>query len=240
MRKPLLLLTILLAACFSVSASAQNNRQMPKSAQSVSGRWNDYERSRYFGVRIGVNTSQLFFRGCPASTSSMTGMNLGFFAGWKITQTAPLFFETGVVYMGGGAYINEDDPKHITMREHNLDLPLIFKYKFSTRAEDLYIQPLFGLYMAFGVGGETRIYDPIPEAREKRSTFGKGGLRAFDLGLKMGCGISFRNLYFELAYSLGLLNIASDSFDRDQLLHYDHFDNHLRNGVLSASIGIDF
>lgn len=244
--KLFILLTILLV-CPIDNVLAQNSKQMPKNASTVARRWNDYERSKYFGVRIGINASQLFFRGCPALTSSMAGMNLGVVAGWKVTNTAPLFFETGLYYMGRGAYINDDDPKHISMREHNFDIPLLMKYKFSTPAEDLYIQPFFGMYMSFGIGGETRIYDDNPDLRDKHDTFRSGGLRAFDLGLKLGCGMSYRNFYFELAYSLGLLNAASSNFDsdnehlwNDHLLKYDHFDNHLRNGVLSATIGIDF
>ena len=49
------------------------------------------------------------------------------------------------------------------------------------------------MYFACGVGGQTKLY----EVRVKRSSFGNDRYGRFDAGIRLGCGLSFQNFYFE-------------------------------------------
>ena len=238
---------VVLLACVTLSqAMAQNPNQMPRKAQSInlSERWGNYERRQYFGVRFGMNVSQVMFSGTTVDNSSRTGINGGIVAGFMLAKTTPIFFETGILYQGRGAYINSGKIDKVTIREHFFEFPILFKYKIQTNAEHLKIQPFFGGFIAVGLGGDTRFYQaditkyPVDAlGRYKRGTFSNGGLRAFDTGLKMGCGMSYRNLYIELSYTIGLMNAAQDEFED---FDYDKFDNTIHNGSFAATLGLDF
>lgn len=236
----------ILLAFVATGLSAQNPNQMPRKPQAInlSERWGDYERHQYFGVRFGMNVSQLMFFGTNVDNSSRIGFNGGLVAGFMLSKSTPVFIETGLLYQGKGAYINNDRDDRVTIRQHYLEIPAVFKYKIQTGVEHFKVQPFLGIFMGFGVSGETRFYQadatiyPVDSrGRYKRDTFSSGGLRAFDLGLKTGCGFSARNFYFELAYSIGLLNVARDSFSD---FAYDNFDNSIHTGCFSATIGLDF
>lgn len=229
-----------------MEAVAQNSHQMPRRTQvmNISERWSDYERPQYFGVRFGMTASQLIFSGPSVDNSTRIGINGGIVAGFRLSKNVPIFFETGLMYQGKGAYINGGDADEIDIRAHFLELPLIFKWKIHTRVDYLKVQPLFGGFLAVGVAGETRFYQADPTVygtdalgRYKRGTFSDGSLRAFDAGLRVGCGISYRNFYAELTYSISLTNAAQDEF---QDFGYDSFDNTIRHGCLAFTLGLDF
>ena len=244
MRKNIILGFLLAFAAANISA--QNPNQMPKKAQAInlSERWGNYERSQYFGVRFGMNVSQVMFYGPDVDNSSRVGFNGGLVAGFMLSKSTPIFIETGLLYQGKGAYVNNDRDDRVTIRQHFLEIPAVFKYKIQTGVEHFKVQPFVGMFMAFGVSGETRFYGADParypvdsRGRYKRDTFSEGGLRAFDLGIKMGCGLSMRNFYFELGYSIGLVNAARDSFND---FGFDNFDNSIHTGCFSTTLGLDF
>ena len=236
----------LLLTLAAISLQAQNPKQMPRRAQAInlSERWGNYERSQYFGVRFGLNVSQLMFYGTDVDNNSRAGFNGGLVAGFMLAKSTPIFLETGLLYQGKGAFVNNDRADRVTIRQHFLEIPVLFKYKIHTGVDYLKVQPFFGAFMAFGVSGDTRFYEADPakyevdsQGRYKRGTFSNGGLRAFDFGLKMGCGLSVRNFYIELGYSIGLVNAARDSFTD---FGYDSFDNSIHTGCFSTTLGLDF
>ena len=217
MRKNIILGFLLAFAAANISA--QNPNQMPKKAQAInlSERWGNYERSQYFGVRFGMNVSQVMFYGPDVDNSSRVGFNGGLVAGFMLSKSTPIFIETGLLYQGKGAYVNNDRDDRVTIRQHFLEIPAVFKYKIQTGVDHLKAVDSRGRY--------------------KRDTFSEGGLRAFDLGIKMGCGLSMRNFYFELGYSIGLVNAARDSFND---FGFDNFDNSIHTGCFSTTLGLDF
>ena len=108
MRKNIILGFLLAFAAANISA--QNPNQMPKKAQTInlSERWGNYERSQYFGVRFGMNVSQVMFYGPDVDNSSRVGFNGGLVAGFMLSKSTPIFTETGLLYQGKGAYVNND------------------------------------------------------------------------------------------------------------------------------------
>lgn len=236
----------ILACLLSLQGFAQNPNQMPKKAQRIdlSERWGNYERRQYFGIRFGMNVSQVMFYGPDVDNSSRLGLNGGIVAGFMLAKTAPIFLETGLLYQGKGAYINGGKKNEITIRQHFLEIPILFKYKIQTNVDNLKIQPFLGGFIAIGLGGETRFYHADPQfypvderGRYKRGTFSDGAFRAFDAGLKMGCGMSYRNLYVELSYTIGIMNAAQKEFND---FGFDNFDNSIHNGNFAITLGLDF
>lgn len=198
-------------------------------------RWFDYNRSLYYGVRLGVNAPQLFFRHMGSiERSSKAGLGVGLVIGRQLGQGVPLFFESGLLY-------NEKNVKAEATRETQpvtfglryLEIPLAFKYKIKTGFDDFSVQPFFGGFIACGVGGKMKLYDE----RIKVNSFSASRLRRFDAGLRLGCGVAFQNFYFEFSYDIGLCDIAGKECS---LYKYDDFDSSIRTGCFSATVGIDF
>jgi hypothetical protein len=205
-------------------------------------RWYNYDRESYFGVRLGINSTNLFFSDDNSlDRSSNTGLQVGFVAGWQVTPGTPFFFETGLLYNEKGAKVRNNANSYEQKENYDLgylEMPLVFKYKYFV-TNDFAIQPFFGGFLSVGVAGKTRIVDSKNQlySRDKTNSFDDNLFRRFDGGLRLGCGMSYQNLYFDLSYDIGLANIAHDDFDRD---NYDNFDGHVRTGCFSATIGVDF
>jgi hypothetical protein len=210
--------------------------------RSIYDRWSCYNRNSYFGLRLGVNSSTLFYNDQNGlDRSSDTGLNVGFVMGWQVTPSTPLFFETGLLYTEKGADVRNNNSTIVQKESYDLnylEVPLVFKYKYFV-TNDVAIQPYFGGFLAVGVAGKTRIIDSTNKLydRSKSDSFDDDYFKRFDGGLRLGCGVSFQNVYFDLSYDIGLANIAHDNFDRD---NYDNFDGRIHTGCFSATIGVDF
>ena len=235
MRKNIILGFLL--AFVAANISAQNPNQMPKKAQAInlSERWGNYERSQYFGVRFGMNVSQVMFYGPDVDNSSRVGFNGGLVAGFMLSKSTPIFIETGLLYQGKGAYVNNDRDDRVTIRQHFLEIPAVFKYKIQTGVDHLKVQPFVGMFMAFGVSGETRFYgaDPAryrsgqPRAlqarhlqRRRTASFrcrAEDGLRTVRAQLLSGTGLQHRpdECRTQLIHRLRLSTTSTTAFTPD-------------------------
>ena len=114
-----------------------------------------------------------------------------------------------------------------------LEIPVVFKYRFEEVSDDVCVEPFFGGFFAMGIGGKTKDFDN----RVKRNSFGSGAYEHFDAGIRLGCGLGYRNLYAEMSYDWGLANIAQSNFN---YLGYDSFDDTIRTRCLTLSVGLNF
>lgn len=208
---------------------------LPSVIRAQNSRWFDYDRSLYYGVRLGINAPQLFFKHMGSvERSSKAGLGVGLVIGRQLGQGVPLFFESGLLYSEKNIKAEatrEEQP--ITSSLRYLEMPILFKYKVGTGFDDLSVQPFFGGFIACGVGGKMKFHDE----RVKVNTFSDSRFKRFDAGLRLGCGMAFQNFYFEFSYDIGLCNIAG----KDCVLYdYDDFDSSIRTGCFSATIGVDF
>lgn len=171
----------------------------------------------YTGLRLGYNSASLRSSGMNAFDSdNKPGVNLGLVFGWYLNS--PVIIEPGVFYsMKGGKYSDWD----VTM--HMLEIPLVFKFDLGTTA-GVHLQPFIGGFMAFGLGGD------IEDSAERVEYDTFDCYDDFDAGLRMGCGLGLSNLYVELAYDLGLTNMAG----------YDSYGAKERTNTLSLNIGFNF
>lgn len=184
----------------------------------------------YLGFRIGpafafVNSDDPMLNG----GSMKTGLSFGGVVGLQLTNSAPLYFETGLTFVqkGGRGYIEMEDEKRakFTFNLAYLELPLVVKYSLELD-EHMSFQPFLGGYFAFGIGGKIRNF----KDREAYGSFSGGNntFRAFDGGLRFGCGFSYDLAYIELGYDLGIANIGQDDFDTTH------------NGCLFINLGVNF
>ena len=176
----------------------------------------------YFGLRFGLSASHVtsddpYLDG----GNSQSGLNVGAVAGVQITPMMPLFFETGLEYVEKGG--KGDNGNKFTFDLNYLEVPLTLKYSAQV-APATAVEPFIGGYLACGVGGKIKDFGN----RAAYSSFGDGGFKRFDGGIRVGCGLAYEMLYAEIGYDFGLTNIGDDYF------------NDTHNGAFFANIGINF
>lgn len=177
----------------------------------------------YYGLRLGLNISNVrsddhFLDG----GSAKSGLNLGVVAGFQVAPLLPIYMETGLLYTekgGKGSY----DGHSFSYSLNYLEVPLVLKYMHPL-GHLTTLQPFAGVYAAAGVGGKMKDFNQ----RQAYNSFDEEGFQRFDAGLRIGCGLQFANLYTEMGYDLGLINISHDYFDTSN------------TGCFFATIGINF
>lgn len=206
-------------------------------AEGISARrWYNYDRSSYFGIRVGLNVPRFYHRGFEngPETKPLSLINAGIVFGNRVGRTVPLYFETGLLYSEKGAKFEATpDVERKTYNLKYLELPLVFKYKADVGFDDLTVQPYFGGFLTCGVAGNVKLY----EQRIKENPFSDQYLKRFDAGFRIGLGMAFQNFYLDFCYDIGMNNIAAKDFHD---YNYDDFDGRIRTGCFTASIGLDF
>lgn len=169
---------------------------IPTFAQFSSGGFDLDKENLYYGVRIGLIGGN--FSGHKDVSGTKMGLGLGGVIGLRISPTTPLFLESGLYYTERGAKDGKDKVGY-----NNLEVPLLIKY--GIKAGDIAILPFLGPYFAQAISGKSTV-DGV-----KYGTFDEDGWNAvkrFNMGLKLGCGLEFNNLYVEGGYQFGLNNIS--------------------------------
>lgn len=233
MTKRIILSLIIL---FTAIGAAKSETRRSEGQTTTTSRWHNYKRTSYMGIRFGLNVPTIRYKGTGglAQTNPLPRFHVSFVYGNKLGNGLPFFLETGLSYTEKGAEVEATD--EYELRKCNLkyiQLPLVLKYKWETNVDDLVVQPFFGGYFACGIGGVTKLYT----SRVKHSSFGDDRYNRFDAGIRLGCGLSYQNFYFETGYEIGLYNIAGDQYTD---YHYDDFYGHIRNGNFFMSVGVDF
>lgn len=198
----LLLLTVVLAV--PSYAQFETNRQR--------SRYNHSNTERYYGLRIGLNSSTVNSDMVQMDMSARTGLVLGAVYGMQLANSTPIWLEAGLFYSEkGGKLNNPEDPAidNITCRLTYLQVPVVMKYSFDL-ADDLYIQPLLGIYAAVGVGGKTKVFTKDVNDRKSYDSF--NDVNRFDFGFRLGCGVEYHMVYAEIGFDFGLANIGKDDF----------------------------
>lgn len=195
---------------------------VPTFAQYSSGGFRLDEENLYYGVRIGMNVSTIngdtqYF----TSDGTKAGMTLGGVIGLRLSDTTPIFLESGLYYTekgGKGDDTKQESEKMNTTTSLNyLEIPVLVKYGFKAN-DDIALLPFFGPYFDVAIGGKTA----------KHSAFNEGYFKRSDVGFKLGCGMEYNMLYLELGYQFGLSNISKS----------EDFSAH--NGAFFANFGVNF
>lgn len=189
----------------------------------------DFFEDRYIGVRVGPSFSNILGKDTD-DASTRVGLNIGAVVGFPLSDTTPLFFESGLMYTEKG-YTFTKGGADIKGSLCYLELPVVFKYAYEIN-EKFALQPFFGGYFSYGLGGKTKDFN----SKESDDSFGHAikfsdelpSFRRFDAGFKFGVGAQYDLFYMELGYDLGLANIGHDEY------------NSIRNGALTINFGVNF
>ncbi len=192
----------------------------PSFAQYSSGGFELDKQNLYYGVRLGMTVASL---GGDFDTDSKVGMTLGGVVGLRVSDSTPLFLESGLYYTERGA-------KDIGYT--NLEIPLLIKYGFKA-TDEIAVLPFVGPYFARAGWGKTKQPKADGTGTEKVGTFDEkkavtGGLSRLNMGFKIGCGAEYNKLYLELGYQFGITNIAKN----DALS--------IRSNAFFANFGVNF
>ena len=196
---------------------------IPSSAQYSSGGFTLNESTLYYGARIGMTVSTLTGDDTD-DLKSKTGLTLGAVIGLRVSEESPVFLESGLYYTQYGAKGKGKGKNEINL--HYLEIPILIKYGFKA-TEDIAILPYIGPTLALGIGGRKKTED-INGDVESFASFGSGNYNRPNVGIKIGCGAEWHNLYIEAGYHIGVTN----AYDSEKITQY--------NGNFFANIGVNF
>ena len=173
----------------------------PSFAQFSSGGFELDKQSLYYGVRFGGTIASI---SGDRSLGNKVGITLGGVIGLRLSESTPVFLESGLYYTQRGAKDNEWEITH-----NNFEIPILVKYGFKV-SDDIALLPFVGPYFAYGISGKTKKDDGLGGI-EKVSTYDDDewmGLERANMGFKFGCGAEYNHLYLEIGYQLGVTNIS--------------------------------
>ena len=193
----------------------------PSFAQYSSGGFSLDQSTIYYGIRLGMNIANL--SGDAPDLGSKVGLNLGGTVGLRLSDTTPVFLESGLYFTSFGA---SKDKNSITL--NYLELPILIKYGVQVN-DDIALLPFIGPTFRYGIfGGDWKT-----SGEGKTSSFGDNKFKRADMGIKLGCGAEYNNLYLELGYQFGISNIVDWELE-------NHDDASAHNGALFLNLGVNF
>ena len=214
---------IILAALLAMPSFAQfeNFRTVKKR-----NRFNHNNTEQYYGLRLGLNIASIGSDDVSHDTDSRTGLAFGAVYGFQLADNTPIWLEAGLLYSEkGGKTTLTDTGIHgnykVTYSLNYLQLPIVAKYSFNV-ADEFYIDPFLGGYLALGVTGKTKDY----QHQDSHSVY--NDFSRFDGGLRVGCGAEYQMLYAEVGFDFGLANVSKHDFESA----------HTRN--LFINVGVNF
>lgn len=168
----------------------------PSFAQYSSGGFSLSESTVYYGIRLGMNISTLTG---DIDMGSKVGLNVAPIIGLRVSDTTPVFLESGLYFSGLGAKKGKS-----SIALNYLEIPVLIKYGIQA-TDDIAILPYLGPTFRYGLfGGKWKT-----EGEGKVNSFGGDRFKRADMGIKLGCGAEYNKLYLELGYEFGIINIAS-------------------------------
>ena len=177
---------------------------IPSFAQLNSGGFSLDEENLYWGVRLGINFAGI--GGDIKSDEGRTGMTLGGVIGLRVSDSTPLFLESGLYYTERGG---KDGKRRVGY--NNLEIPIIVKYGIKA-TDDIALLPFIGPYFSYAFSGKTKTV-------KKDGTIGSvgtfdeeewTGLKRANMGFKLGCGAEYNKIYLEVGYQFGITNVCKD------------------------------
>ena len=155
----------------------------PAFAQFSSGGFELDKQNLYYGVRLGMTVADLsgdLAELGDLDTDAKVGMTLGGVVGLRVSQSTPLFLESGLYYTERGAK---------DVGYSNLEIPLLIKYGIKA-TDDIAILPFVGPYFARACWGKTKQPKADGTGSEKVGTFDTELVEEFWLGFVRNAGIT--------------------------------------------------
>lgn len=174
---------------------------VPSFAQLGSGGFSVSQSNVYYGVRLGMNIATV--TGDFVDVNRKVGLTLGGVIGLKLSDSTPIFLESGLYYAQRGG--KKDD---VTVSANYLEIPILLKYGIEM-TESISLLPFIGPYFSLGIAGQYKYLDDMG-VNYKEGAY-KNTLRRPDMGIKVGCGFEYNMIYLEGGYQFGIANVAKDN-----------------------------
>ena len=184
----------------------------PSFAQFSSGGFELDKESVYYGVRFGGTLASV---NGDVSVGSKVGMTLAGVIGLRVSNSTPVFLESGLYYTQRGA-----KEGNVTINSDNLEIPVLVKYGIKA-TDEIALLPFIGPYFAYAVTSEYKYKGetvPKDQFRPNRN----------NMGFKLGCGVEYNKLYAELGYQFAVTNFV----DSDDITAH--------NNALFLNLGLNF
>lgn len=178
----------------------------PSFSQINTGEFSVDESSVYYGVRFGLNVASL--AGDKETLGTNTGINLGAVIGLRLSDTTPIFLESGLYYTERGASKGKTE-----VNLNYLEIPVLIKAGFNA-TDDIAILPFIGPTVSLGIAGKMKGYNKNGEFYSE-SAFGSEKYARPDVSVKVGCGAEWNMIYLETGYQFGIANVLdSEEFSQ--------------------------
>ncbi len=194
-----------------------------------------------FGIRAGLNLSNMLIKDDHYTSSDHFKMNPGFHLGATAEIPIPnkmISFETGCLLSAKGYKLSFNEGQFEVKGKLDLlyfDIPLNAKASFDLGGAKIY--GVFGPYLGIGLSGKWKselTYDGDYNLYERDIKWGsdedRDDLKRFDFGLTAGTGVGINAFNIGLSYGLGLANISPDTEGSTKQ----------KNRLLSVSLGYRF
>ena len=153
----------------------------PSFAQYSSGGFSLSESTVYYGIRLGMNISTLTG---DIDMGSKVGLNVAPIIGLRVSDTTPVFLESGLYFSGLGAKKGKS-----SIALNYLEIPVLIKYGIQA-TDDIAVLPFVGPTFRYGLfGGKWKT-----EGEGKVNSFGGDRFKRADMGIKLGCGAEYNKL----------------------------------------------
>lgn len=194
---------------------------IPSFAQYSSGGFDLDKENLYYGVRIGMTGATL--SGDIEGLGTKAGLTLAGVIGLHISNSAPVFLESGLYYTERGGKKDK-----FSISYNNLEIPVLVKYGVKA-TDDIAILPFIGPVFSYAFSGKYKLTEGGTSIEygafdEKKWS----GLKRANMGFKLGCGAEYNKLYLELGYQFGVTNF----------LDSDDYTAH--NNALFLNVGVNF
>ncbi|MBL4745473.1 MAG: PorT family protein [Flavobacteriaceae bacterium] len=176
-----------------------------------------------FGVKAGVNLSN--FTGDVEDNSSLTGFHIGGVVEIKLSDKFSLQPELLLVSQGASFEYDDGEFYSSDINLTYLNIPVMAKY-YVMDGLSLEFGPQIGVLLSAKNKGTVKYLGEVTSFDNDIAD----DIEKIDLGLNFGAGYTLENnMFFQVRYNLGLLNISEES---------DYFK--MKNSVFQFSVGYKF
>ena len=193
---------------------------IPSFAQYSSGGFDLDKENLYYGVRIGMTGATL--SGDIEGLGTKAGLTLAGVIGLHISNSAPVFLESGLYYTERGGKKDK-----FSVSYNNLEIPVLVKYGVKA-TDDIAILPFIGPVFSYAFSGKYKLTEGGTTVEygafdEKKWS----GLKRANMGFKLGCGAEYNKLYLEAGYQFGITDISKG-------------DDGIHSNALFVNFGVNF
>lgn len=201
-------LSVCLLAC-STMASAQfansgSNSTIGTTTNSTAETWSGL-RVSYKPITMEIDDEE----------EDMTGFSIDYVFSFKLSETTPLFLETGIGYQYASWDESYDD-ESMEIMLHSLNAPLNIGYKHQFN-NDISIMPFAGINLRGNLVGSMvhELGDYYDNEEEEADLFDDDDMedpwKRFQLGWQIGIGLNFNKFYAGISYGGDFSEIAEDT-----------------------------